>query len=83
MCKRALIATIRNVVLTTMVIRALDGRTYCVRSAFSYFGALVKAVRLFKGKIRARKCLVKRAVFYIFVDLQPFACNVKLGLFYP
>ena len=41
------IASLPKKVITTMMIRPPDNCTYCVRSSFTHFGALTKAVRLF------------------------------------
>ena len=61
-----------------MVIGPFDDRTYCVRSAFTHLGDLVKAVRVFKAKtIQSHKVCCEACCINIFVDLQPFGFNLK------
>ena len=45
-----------------MVIRPLDGRTYCVRSALAHVGLSRKLYDCSRHKLRARKCLIRRAL---------------------
>ena len=56
-----------NKVITTMVIRPLDDRTYCVRSAFTHLWALAKDLRrLFKARHKlARKCIITGALLNV------------------
>ena len=59
-----------------MVIRPLDDRTYCFRSAFTYLGALAKGVRHCSQK----KCLVKRTLF-IFSSISNRLAAISKGVF--
>ena len=67
-------------VITSMMIRLLDDRTYFARSAFSSFATLVKVIeRLFMASLHSQPmCSLD-----IFVDIQPFGYILKLGLFDP
>ena len=56
-------------------IRPLDDRTYSVRSAFTHL-ALMKAVGLFKASLQSQKMSHQTCSVDIFVDLQPFGCNL-------
>ena len=48
------------------------------------FGALEKAVQLFKASIRSQKMSFQTCSIDIFIDLKLFACNLKKwGLFHP
>ena len=49
----------------------------CVHS----FGALVKAVRLFMASAHSQKMSYQTHSSEIGVDLQPFGCKLKVGLF--
>ena len=49
----------------------------CVHS----FGALAKAMRLFTASLHSRKMPYQACSIDSYVDLQPFGCNFKGGLF--
>ena len=62
------------------VIRPLDDRTSCVRSALSLLGLwrkLYVAASLQSEKMSKQTCSVD-----IFVDLRPFGCNLKMRVFF-
>ena len=48
-------------VITIIVIRPLDERTYCARSAFTHFGLWRNLPHYSWHHFRTRKCLIKRA----------------------
>ena len=64
-------------VITTMVIRPLDDRTYCGRSAFTDLGALAKAARLFIASLHSQLMSFQMCHIGIFIDLQTVRWNLK------
>ena len=60
-----------------MVMRLLDNRTCCVQSVFTYLELWRKL--LFIASLNSQQiCTID-----VYVDLQPFSCNLKGGLFEP
>ena len=66
-----------NKVTTTMVIRPLDDRTYCIRYAFTHFELWQKLYDCSRHKFTATKMSYQTCSIDIFIDLQPFGCNLK------
>ena len=70
----------KDKVITTMVTRPLDDRTYCTRSGFTYLGLWRKLydysfiASLHNQSMRSQLCSID-------IDLQPVGCNLKLGDF--
>ena len=71
-------------VITTMVIRLLNNWTYCARSALTRLGLWRTLYgRLFMESLHHQPMCSEMCSLDIFIDLQPFGCNLKGGLFDP
>ena len=70
-----------NKVITTMMIRALNDRTYCVRYTFTHLGFWRKLQAYERQKFLPRKCLLKRALLTFSSISNHLAAICKGGLF--
>ena len=67
-------------IVTTMATRAHDDPAYCAWSAFIHLGLWRKLkVRLFIASLHSQSMCSQICISGIFVDLQPFDCNLEGG----
>ena len=71
-----------NKVITTMVIRPLDDRTYCARSAFTHLGFWPKLYDCSRYHFTASEWFFKWPLLtFSSISIRPFVCNLKGVLF--